>query len=86
MVNSIRAYLVCEHDETQNKEFVWYGEDCIINMIFDFVRVLVVWVKGFSIFGVLTQLETSSIDVSAGALRRSENSRCSDSSFIRNAF
>ena len=35
MVNSVRAYLVCEHDETQNKEFVWYGKNCIINMIFD---------------------------------------------------
>jgi hypothetical protein len=35
MVNSVRAYLVCEHDETQNKEFVWYGKNCVINMIFD---------------------------------------------------
>ena len=35
MVNSVRAYLVCEHDEPQNEEFVWYGEDCAINMIFD---------------------------------------------------
>jgi hypothetical protein len=35
MVNSVRAYLVCEHDETQNKEFVWHGKSCIINMIFD---------------------------------------------------
>ena len=35
MVNSVRAYLVCEHDETQNKEFVWYGKNCAINMIFD---------------------------------------------------
>ena len=35
IVNSARAYLVCEHDETQNKEFVWSGKTCIINMIFD---------------------------------------------------
>jgi hypothetical protein len=35
MANSVRAYLVCEHAETQNTEFVWYGQDCIINMIFD---------------------------------------------------
>ena len=39
MVNSVRAYLVCEHDETQNKEFVWYGENCIINMIFDLSKI-----------------------------------------------
>ena len=27
MPNSVRAYLVCEHDETQNKECVWYGKE-----------------------------------------------------------
>ena len=35
MVNSVMAYLVCEHDEIQNQELVWYGKNCIINMIFD---------------------------------------------------
>ena len=35
MPNSVRAFSVCQHDETQNREFVWYGKNCIINMIFD---------------------------------------------------
>ena len=37
--NSACIYFVCNYDETQNKKMIWYGENCIYDMVMELYKV-----------------------------------------------
>ena len=37
--NSACIYFVCNYDETQNKQMIWYGENCIYDMVMELYKI-----------------------------------------------
>ena len=37
--NSACIYFVCNYDETQNKKMIWYGENCIYDMVMELHKI-----------------------------------------------
>ena len=37
--NSACIYFVCNYDETQNKKMIWYGENCIYDMVMELNKI-----------------------------------------------